>query len=104
MILDATDRDGKEYEVHVKLPSWPLAKYILIEAPKFSGDTLDENKFNTFCDEILKECLIKWKNAGDKEFRKGTEGLGASVAAAIVRSLIRESRSVAEVKVRTEKN
>jgi hypothetical protein len=104
MILDATDRDGKEYEIHVKTPSWPLAKYILTESPKFSGDTIDENKFNVFCDEILKECLIKWKYTGEKEFHKGTDGLSASVVAAIVRTLIQESRSIAEVRVRTEKN
>jgi hypothetical protein len=104
MILDATDRDGKEYEIHVKTPSWTLTKYILTESAKFTGPEIDENKLNAFYDEILKECLVKWKGSGEKEWHKGSDGLVASVVAAIVRTMIQESRTIAEVRVRTEKN
>lgn len=104
MILDAKDRDGKEYEIHVKTPSWTLIKYVLIESAKFTGPEIDANKLNTFYDEILKECLIKWKGAGEKEWHKGTDGLAASVVAAIARTMIQEGRAIAEVRVRTEKN
>jgi hypothetical protein len=104
MILDATDRDGKKYEIHVKTPSWTLTKYILVESSKFTGPDIDENKLNSFYDQILKECLIKWKYTDDKEFHTGPDDLAASVVAAIVRTMIQESRVRAEVKVRTEKN
>jgi hypothetical protein len=104
LIFDVTDEMlKKDYEIVANIPSWHMTKYIMENSDKFKGDT-DLKEVSSMFDDILKECVIKWREKGSEKWITETDTMPNVVASAVIGGLIEQSQRVGVAKVRTEKN
>lgn len=93
----------QDYEVKYIPANWELAKYLMQNKDLFTKK--DSTGIVGLYEEIMKQCVVEWRNTSDKTsvFIKELKNMPSTIAMTVINFIMEQANTVAEVRIEQEK-